>query len=443
MTEIIYKACLNKEENNKSWAELAEEFGYGSPEKLRGWFRREKIRRESFLSSPETSVEKDFSDVDGDMVEDEKTIYTETDNGLSIVCASRRIKTKDDIIKEFGIDESVWKIQSFTVKSSEGYRKDRKVQWEVSNGVVLSGKVEDSGKMLIVPMYHTKTNLVKKTPEDIDYGDIEQFFKKLESEISIVKRGKTVPMSNYNKNGKVLEIDLADLHVGNDSSIESTQMKMNQLLSNLEKRIGETKFKKIMLVQLGDLFHFDTYNRTTTGGTSITTTTKYFTMWEKGVEMIIDFINGLSRFAPVEVINVYGNHDKISSFTAAKSLEMYFRHDDNVEIDATHEKRKYRKIGRSLIGFVHGDMPKNNVYSLLQREARKMFAETDFFEIHLGHFHHEYSSEKDGVIIRYLPTTADTDEWHNDQGYTGNKRTTTCFIWDEERGLEEQWWINV
>lgn len=438
MNETIYKACLNKEENNKSWSELAEEFGYENFEKLRAQFRREYKRRNEESQEDEivSKTEDDFDDTPR-----EKTSYTETDNGLSIICSSPRIKTKEDVIREFNVDESVWKIKSFTIKTSEGYRKDRKVKWEVEDGVVTHGSVNDTGRMLVVPLYHTKTEMIRKTSEDIDFSGIEDFFKKLESQSS--KNKTSLPKTNIRSTGKVLEIDLADIHVGNDTSIESTQNKLNQLLVNLIEKMNGKTFEKIMVVQLGDLFHFDTYNRTTTSGTGITTSTKYFTMWEKGVEMLIDFIEGLSLYAPVEVINVYGNHDRVSSFTAAKSLELYFRNSDTVEVDANHDKRKYRKIGRSLVGFVHGDMPKNNVYSLLQREARNMFAETDFFELHLGHFHHEHSLEKDGVIIRYVPTSADTDEWHNDQGYTGNKKATCCFVWDVEKGLEEQWWINA
>lgn len=438
MEEHIYKACLNKEENNKSWAELAEEFGYDNPERLRGLFRREKERRSRVDESIEFSKEADKTSELDDGI-DEKKSYTETDDNIQIVCASPRIKTREDVIREFGIDESVWKIDKFTISTSEGYRKDRKVQWEVKDGVVVNGQVDDSGKMLIVPMYHTKTTLVRKNQNDISFSDIETLFKKLSFQSPVVGKIK----QREEEVGKILEVVLADIHVGSDSSIQKTKQKLDSLLSQILERIEGKSFKKILLIQSGDFFHFDNYGRTTTGGTAVTTSVNYYKMWESGVTMLVDFIQVLSSHVPLEMINIFGNHDSVSSFTAGKALEYYFKNNQNVTIDNGHDERKYRKIGRSLVGFVHGDMSKNNVYSLLQREARILFAETSFFEIHLGHLHHEHSFEKDGVIIRYLPTITETDEWHKKQGYTGNRKCAVCFVWDEWNGLEEQWWINI
>lgn len=437
MEEHIYKACLNKEENNKSWSELAEEFGYDNPERLRGLFRREKERRTRVNESVEFSKEIDKSEMED--VSDEKKSYTETDNNIQIVCASPRIKTREDVIKEFGIDESVWKIDKFTIATSENYRKDRKVQWEVKDGVVVNGQVDDSGKILIVPMYHTKTTLVRKNQNDISFSNIETLFEKLSFRSPVVEKIK----QRKEEVGKVLEVVLTDVHVGNDSSIQQTNKKLDSILSQLLERIEGRSFEKILLIQLGDLLHFDGYGRTTTGGTVVTTSVNYYKMWESGVTMLVNFIEALASRVPVEMINIFGNHDTVSSFTAGKALEYYFKNNQNVTIDNGHDERKYRKIGRSLVGFVHGDMPKNNIYSLLQREARRMFAETSFFELHLGHLHHDHSFEKDGVIIRYLPTIAETDEWHKRQGYTGNKKCAVCFVWDEYNGLEEQWWINI
>jgi len=120
-----------------------------------------------------------------------------------------------------------------------------------------------------------------------------------------------------------------------------------------------------------------------------------------------------------------------------------YRNYPNVLVDASHLSRKFRKIGNNLVLWNHGDMAKQNAYSLIQREARKEFGETKYAEIHSGHFHSQQTVEKDGVIIRYLPTTTPTDVWHYENGYTGNTESTTSFLWDKNLGLREIWYSNL
>ena len=46
---------------------------------------------------------------------------------INIVCASKRLLSEEDLIKQFGIDKTKWEIDVIEVKSFEGYRKDKKV----------------------------------------------------------------------------------------------------------------------------------------------------------------------------------------------------------------------------------------------------------------------------------------------------------------------------
>jgi hypothetical protein len=91
-----------------------------------------------------------------------QTSFEQTDNSIHIICSSPRMITQEDVIKQFNIDLEEWEIISFKVKTSEGYRKDRKVDWHVKEGSVVAGDVIDTGKMLVVPLYHVEVRLIKR-----------------------------------------------------------------------------------------------------------------------------------------------------------------------------------------------------------------------------------------------------------------------------------------
>ena len=59
----------------------------------------------------------------------EENSYEQDDNFINIVCASRRMLNKDEVLKQFNVDMNIWEVERFRVKTSEGYRKDRSVEW--------------------------------------------------------------------------------------------------------------------------------------------------------------------------------------------------------------------------------------------------------------------------------------------------------------------------
>lgn len=420
-------------EGNINWKSVADEFGFSSKDSVRSQFKRERKKRGDAPISHVESIEE----VD----EKERTTYTESDDSIHVVCDSKRIKTRQDVIEFFNVDTKIWKIKEFTVRTSEGYRKDRKVDWHVKDGVVESGDVEDSGKILLVPMMHTETKFVRKEANDISFEDVDEFFDKYKN-VSLSQH--SIPRQ-YTQGGLILEVDLMDTHVGNESlTFEELRFRVEDLVESIKRKTIGLSLEKIILIQGGDIFHFDTYTRTTTGGTLVTYGSDTFTMFDNGILLMTWIINELSKITKIEVINLYGNHDKASSYLLGKTLEAGFKNDDNVEIDTKHEMRKFRKIGSTSVGFVHGDMPKNNIYGTLQREARKLFGETLYSECHMGHLHHDWSNEKDGVIYRWLPSITIPDQWHIDNGYTNAKQGTQCFLWDTKNdGYVDIWMIPV
>jgi hypothetical protein len=97
----------------------------------------------------------------------EKSSYTYTSKGNSAeidLQTEKRIRTADDLIKALDLDTKTWTIERFTVSKSEGYRKDKKVDWRVENGRT-SGYVHDTGDLLIKPLFSVKVWLRRRTRE--------------------------------------------------------------------------------------------------------------------------------------------------------------------------------------------------------------------------------------------------------------------------------------
>jgi hypothetical protein len=162
-----------------------------------------------------------------------------------------------------------------------------------------------------------------------------------------------------------------------------------------------------------------------------------------GLGMLIEGIQRLAELAFVEVLRIPGNHDRFFMYTVIKALDYYFMQDENVAVDTDHRSRKYRVIGKALVGWEHGSMPKKNAGGWLSIEAREEWGTTEWAEIHAGHWHAQITTEKNGLIIRYLSTMAPTNEWHFDKGYVGNVRSTASFLWDLEKELKEIWMTNI
>lgn len=167
-----------------------------------------------------------------------------------------------------------------------------------------------------------------------------------------------------------------------------------------------------------DFFQYDNDKMETNAGTPQDTDTRPQKLFTKGVDLLRDMINYLSRFAHVDVMWVPGNHDKMISFYAFEALRGYYEEDPNVTIDKDMKRRHYRLVGRNLLGFTHGDKVKD-LAGIMQHEAKALWGKADYAEWETGHLHHERVKEDRGVVYRTLNSLSGTDNWHFEKGYIG------------------------
>lgn len=452
MDSHIYEECLAKRKKEKyldvSWDSMANMFGYNNGNQLRKQFERiyEKVLIETSEDDefePEDKEEKSYS-------EKESSTYEEGQDFINVVCASKRILSQEDIIKQFNIDLSVWEVERFKVKTSEGYRKDRQVSWHVENGNVTKGDVEDTGKMLVVPLYHVEVRLVKKKKEVIAKNAIAIMMEDIKS------FAPHYPIINYQKynDGCLYEIDMFDVHFGRltweEESGESYDVKLakNIITSTLHKLLSHAqneKISKIVFPVGNDFFNVDSKFNTTTAGTPQQEDTRWQKTFRLGRKMMVEMIDSCSAIAPVDVVVVPGNHDEQRSFYLGEALECWYNNNPNVNINNDAKKRKYYKFGKNLIGYTHGSDEKlDRLPLLMANEQPELWAQTKFREWHTGDKHNRKdisyisTNENNGMVVRILRSLASADAWTFNKGYIGALRASESFLWHPEDGLIAQ-----
>ena len=372
---------------------------------------------------------------------DNNSSYVQGQGWINIVCASPRMLTVEEVLDNFGVDEDEWMVESFKVKTSEGYRKDRKVQWEVVDGVA-NGSVDDSGKMLVVPLYHIQVKLVRRTTEiqtRLVMNDLMEDAKKYSPKY---------PKINYPKikEGMLYEIAFPDLHFGRLTWHEESgadydvKIAREYLLTAVTKLLAHTQYYPVskILIPLGnDYFNVNSKTNSTAKGTPQQEDTRWQKTFRLGRQLAVEVIDMCSTIAPVDVLLIPGNHDEERLFYLGDSIQSWYNNNPNVAVDNRAVHRKYYQYGNNLIGFAHGaDEKLNQLPMLMANDVPEMWANTTYREYHTGDKHKTNKldeAETGGVIIRVLPSLVEFDAWTYNSGYLGNKMAVG-FMWQPSGG---------
>jgi len=246
--------------------------------------------------------------------------------------------------------------------------------------------------------------------------------------------------------GNLLEINIADAHLGKlswapETGHESYDTKIADAMyrraqSTLFERAKYVKFEKVLMVIGNDLLNSDTAEGTTTKGTQVSTDGRYHKTFYRARTLIIDSIEQARKTAPVHVVVMPGNHDRLACFHLGDSLEMYFHGQADVVIDNEPTARKYFQFGKVMLMFTHGDTGQRmDMPAVMASEQPKMWGETLFRECHTGHLHQTRTEEKHGVRVRILPSLSPPDAWHASNAYVGCLRSAEGYIWNKSEGL--------
>lgn len=329
-------------------------------------------------------------------------------------------KDVDYLLAAHGYDRSAWELVSARSNIWNSYSKQ--------DGIMTLY----ASKITVKPKEHTYTE-----------QDAENFFLRLAQNY----KSPVYNPTRYKPNGKLLELNIADLHVGKlawsgDSgdtyNHEIARERFFHIINDIITRTQTYKFDRILFVWCNDFFHFDGPGKTTTAGTPQDASLQYEHMFELGSEMLVQGIDLLNQVAPVTTMYSASNHDRLVSFFATKYLVAWYRDNPHVRVDSRALARKAVRFGLSLVGFTHGHLEKKQMGSWLSVEYAKDWGETLYHEVHAAHVHSEKSvEESNGQITRFVSSPTGTDRWHHDSAFTGAIQKAQSFIWDREYGLED------
>lgn len=360
----------------------------------------------------------------------EHEVQEETKDHWSVELKKTRIHTLDQLLKFFKVDLSVWEVERFRCNKWE-------MPYTVGTGNSKYAEVE--------PVYQVRADFKKKKDVVVakqEIGDLVAYAKELIKEVP----EKTTVYRESFMSGNMLEINIPDVHFGKlawpgETGHEPYDTKIAEAMyqravDGLLFRAKGYRFDEVLFVVGNDLLNSDDAENQTTSGTVVTTDGRYQKSFRVARRAVIAAIEKCRAIAPVKVIVVPGNHDNLSAWHLGESLEIYFERYSDVQVDNEPTPRKYHQFGKVGLMFCHGHKGKRNDYPLqFATERSDIFGSTKFREIHCGHTHMTKLDEQHGVRVRVLPALCPPDDWHSENGYTGNLRNAEGYVWNREEGL--------
>ena len=315
-----------------------------------------------------------------------------------------------------------------------------------------------SGQAETVKNYLTDVRFKKKAPKKLDLAEDKKqlldLCKNYSPKISIIKHKK---ISNAN----MLELGIYDPHygklsiidkTGETASLEGASVMVRNAVQDLMTRVSSYNIEKIVFPIGNDFMHINNAEGETVRGTQMEYTNYFYQIRRKCKEDLIWAIEYLRRIAPVNVIQIPGNHDADAMLSVAETLDAYFHNCKDVNVDISPRNRKAIRYGKMFIGLCHGD-PKDckidRLPLVFAREFKEDWLKAEYHDIHLGHIHFKkdmtfiLGDEFTGVRITWLPSLASADSWHYMKGFIKSRKTAEAFIWDKEAGMIGNFSVNV
>lgn len=331
----------------------------------------------------------------------------------------------EDVLEKHNLDPAVWRVTRVVPNQWQGFYRKRS-EWSSKKG---AGKSEREHQ--VVTMYSLRVYVERFVAEPI-----EQAIERIASRVQPLPK----PTARSRKRRPELTDQLCvfglyDLHIGamswagetdEDNDTKKAVDRAIAAIDHLIESISHHPIRKCMFVFGNDLMHYDNERGETTSGNVIT---DFDTRYSKTFECC-HYVNeyGVQRCLEVadevEGIVVPGNHARKSEYALAKVLEMRFRDDPRVSVDASPKLRKYRLWGGVLLGFTHFDrMNVKDGYRLMAEEAREHWAHATCRELHGGHYHNrkqidQVATQTEGkVTIRQNPSLTTRDLHAYRHGY--------------------------
>lgn len=245
------------------------------------------------------------------------------------------------------------------------------------------------------------------------------------------------------KDGHLLVIDPADIHVGKLCSILETGVEYNSQIAVKQVKEGVQgildkssgfNIDKINFIAGNDILHTDNAKSSTTAGTHQDQDGMWYENFLDAKRLYVEVLEMLIQVADVHFTFNPSNHDYMTGFFLADVIKTHFRHCKNITFDTSIAHRKYFKYHNNLIGTTHGDGAKNaDLPLLMATEQPILWSETTFRYVYTHHVHHKNAKDYIGVTVESLRSPSPADSWHDRNGYK-SKQAIEGFIHHKDNG---------
>ena len=267
-------------------------------------------------------------------------------------------------------------------------------------------------------------------------GQLKIGFKKrvevitLDSIKNIVKDSDIKPVIiNSNKDiskEELLEIPLFDMHFGiND--YEGYKEHQEQIL----ELITEKKREEHLYIIGQDLMHNDNLRSQTSSGTIIEKVDMKEALENAKLFYYPLIEASLQNADKVKIIYSRGNHDETVSWLFCEMLHAKY---PQVEFNLDpYQEHKYHVYHNVFLGYTHGHRTNDKkIAQIFNAKFRLLMAQAKRRIIKRGHLHTNVMIDDFGTLIIGLGTSAETDMWHDENGYVGNNKSFEVFIYSKD-----------
>jgi hypothetical protein len=235
---------------------------------------------------------------------------------------------------------------------------------------------------------------------------------------------------HYGGSGWVLE-------TGENFSRQEAADRLEYTRSRMLEEVADKGRPAMFFYALGhDFLTVDTDLGTTTRGTPQELDGTSAQIFAEGFDLAMRDIDCLRQVAPVKIIGVPGNHDRLLTVAMLKGLEAAYRGQGDVGIEFSAKTRAYSSFGHTLLGFCHGDgaLKPKDYMATMAVEASGLWAETMFRAFFTGHLHSEVVRELVGGTHYQMPSLRGRDRFHERNAYLADAALAS-YIVDKGRGV--------
>ncbi len=254
---------------------------------------------------------------------------------------------------------------------------------------------------------------------------------------------KIYKVKPYKKANHLVVINPADVHIGKLCSAYETGEDYNaniardRVMQGVHSLIEKSKMfgiDKIVTVIGNDILHTDNAKSTTTSGTHQDSGMMWYDAFNFAFKLYIETIENLAQVAPVHITHNPSNHDYVSGYMLAQSVQAWFRNHKGVTFDVSPSHRKYVTYGQNIIGTTHGDGAKVQDLPLLMAHESKDWNKCKHRYVYTSHIHHKSSKDIMSVNVESFRSPSGTDSWHHRNGYQHAPKAIEAFIHHKDNG---------